>query len=137
MPTQHPEKLADLQQLWLIEAVRRNVLPFDDRAAERMNPAIAGRPMLVRGDSLRLYPGMKRLGENVAISIKNRSYSVTAEIDVPDGQPVDGALVAQGGRTGGWALLASDGHLAYHYNYCGLLQATIKADTPLAAGRHW
>jgi arylsulfatase len=101
-----------------------------------MNPAIAGRPTLVQGDQLRLYPGMTRLGENVAISIKNRSYSVTAEIEVPDGPPVDGALVAQGGRTGGWALLVSDGKLTYHYNYCGLLRATITAGEPLPQGTH-
>jgi Sulfatase len=136
LSAEQPEKLADLQQLWLIEAVRHNVLPLDDRAAERMNPVIAGRPTLVEGDSLRLYPGMKRLGENVAISVKNRSYSVTAEIDVHDGQPVDGALVAQGGRTGGWALLVSAGRLTYHYNYCGLLRATISADAPISAGTH-
>jgi arylsulfatase A-like enzyme len=136
LSAEHQERLADLQQLWLIEAVRHNVLPLDDRAAERMNPAIAGRPTLVQGDSLRLYPGMTRLGENVAISVKNRSYAVTAEIDIPDGISVDGALVAQGGRTGGWALLANAGRLAYHYNYCGLLRATITADRPLPAGTH-
>ncbi|REM04542.1 hypothetical protein DSI28_12530, partial [Mycobacterium tuberculosis] len=52
-----PDKLAELQQLFLIEAVRHNVLPIDDRAAERMNPELAGRPTLTTGDTLRLYPG--------------------------------------------------------------------------------
>ncbi|HEX4394068.1 MAG TPA: arylsulfatase, partial [Mycobacterium sp.] len=56
--------------------------------------------------------------------------------DVPDGPPVDGALVAQGGRTGGWALLATDGRLTYHYNYCGLLRATISAEAPIPGGTH-
>ena len=134
---EQPEKLAELQQLWLIEAVRHNVLPLDDRAAERMNPAIAGRPTLVEGDRLRLYPGMTRLGENVAINVKNRSYQVTAEIEIEDGTTPSGAIVVQGGRTGGWALLADDaGRLTYHYNYCGLLRATTAADAPLPAGTH-
>ena len=88
---------------------------------------LAGRPSLVEGTSLRLYPGMTRLGENVAINVKNRSYQVTAEIDVAEGTTPSGAIVVQGGRTGGWALLADDGHLTYHYNYCGLLRATVAA----------
>jgi arylsulfatase A-like enzyme len=138
LSAERPEKLAELQQLWLIEAVRHNVLPLDDRAAERMNPEIAGRPTLVAGDMLRLYPGMKRLGENVAINVKNRSYSVTAEIELAEGAgtATDGAIVAQGGRTGGWALLAHEGKLAFHYNYCGLLRATIIAEDVLPAGSH-
>ena len=82
---EQPEKLAELQRLFLIEAARHNVFPMDDRAAERMNPEIAGRPTLVKGDHLRLYPGMVRLGENVAINVKNRSFTVTAEVVVPDG----------------------------------------------------
>ncbi|ADB51484.1 arylsulfatase [Conexibacter woesei] len=137
LSAEQPAKLAELQQLFLIEAVRHNVLPLDDRAAERMNPEIAGRPTLVTGDRLRLYPGMKRLGENVAINVKNRSYSVTAEVEVETDGSASGALVAQGGRTGGWALLVTDGgRLAYHYNYCGLRRATIESSAPIAAGRH-
>ncbi len=129
-----PAKLAELQQLWLIEAVRHNVLPLDDRAAERMNPVIAGRPTLFSGTKLRLYAGMVRLGENVAINVKNRSYTVTAEIEVAAGAA--GAIVAQGGRTGGWALLMADGKPVHHYDYCGLLRATVTAPEPLSAGTH-
>ena len=119
----------------LIEAVRHNVLPMDDRAAERMNPAIAGRPGLVMGSSLRLYPGMTRLNENVALDTKNRSYQVTAEISVPE-DGADGAIVVQGGRTGGWGLVATEGKLAYHYNFCGLVSTTVTSDAALPAGTH-
>ncbi|WP_312168666.1 arylsulfatase [Microbacterium sp.] len=132
----HPEKLAELQQLFLIEAARHNVFPLDDRAAERMNPAIAGRPTLVTGTSLRLYPGMIRLGENVALNVKNRSYSVTAQVTVPDDSTLDGAIVAQGGRTGGWSFFAEDGKLGYHYNYCGLLRSTVISDRAIGSGEH-
>ncbi|MFJ4678128.1 arylsulfatase [Kitasatospora sp. NPDC088783] len=131
----HPEKLAELQQLFLIEAVRHNVLPMDDRAAERMNPDLAGRPTLFRGTTLRLYPGMTRLGENVALNVKNKSFNVTAELDVPDAG-AEGVVVCQGGRTGGWVLMADKGRLAFHYNYCGLLRSTVTAPDPLPAGTH-
>jgi hypothetical protein len=131
----NPEKLAEMQQLFLIEAVRHNVLPIDDRAAERMNPVLAGRPTLVQGDSLKLYPGMTRLGENVAISVKNRSFTVTAEIEVPQ-KGLNGVIVAQGGRTGGWVVFTEEGRFGFHYNFCGLERTTVLSDALLAAGKH-
>ncbi|MGG7465907.1 arylsulfatase [Plantibacter sp. YIM 135347] len=133
---EQPEKLAEMQQLFLIEAARHNVFPMDDRAAERMNPVLAGRPTLVTGTTLKLYPGMIRLGENVTLNVKNRSYSVTAEIVVPDDGAVSGAIVAQGGRTGGWSFFTEDGKLGYHYNFCGLVRTTTLSDTPIGAGTH-
>lgn len=136
LAAEQPEKLAEMQQMFLIEAARHNVFPLDDRAAERMNPVLAGRPTLVTGDSLRLYPGMIRLGENVALNVKNRSYSVTAQITVPSDGRVEGAIVAQGGRTGGWSLFAQDGKLGYHYNYCGLVRTTVISDAPIGSGEH-
>ena len=131
-----PDKLAELQQLFLIEATRYNVLPLDDRAAQRMNPEFAGRPTLVTGNTLRLYPGMTRLNENVAINVKNRSFSATAEIVVGDDGSPDGAILAQGGRTGGWAFLADGGKLAFHYSYCGLERSTAVSTETIGAGTH-
>ena len=84
LAAEQPEKLAALQRLWLIEATKYQVLPLDDRTAERLNPSIAGRPTLIRGDSQMFFPGMGRLSENSVVSIKNKSFSVTAEVDVPD-----------------------------------------------------
>ena len=81
---QMPEKLHELQRLWLIEATRYNVLPMDDDLGRRMNPDVAGRPVLIRGNTQLLFPGMGRLSENCVISIKNKSHSVTAEIEVPE-----------------------------------------------------
>ena len=82
-----PERLASLQRLWLIEAVRHNVLPIDDRRFERLNATIAGRPQLITGTTQVLFPGMKRLSENSVIDIKNRSFSVTAAIEAATGRP--------------------------------------------------
>ena len=80
---QMPEKLHELQRLWLIEATRYNVLPLDDRAVEKMNPDTAGRPVLIKGKTQLLFGGMGRLSENCVLNIKNKSHSVTAEIEVP------------------------------------------------------
>ncbi len=104
LAAEQPDKLASLQRLWLIEAVRYNVLPIDDRRFERLNPTIAGRPQLITGNRQVLFPGMKRLSEHSVIDVKNRSFSVTATIDTPQSVLTNGVLIAQGGRFGGWAL---------------------------------
>ena len=72
-----PEKLHELQRLWLIEAVKYNVLPLDDRQIERFVPELAGRPTLIKGNTQTLYGGMGRLSENSVITIKNKSFAVT------------------------------------------------------------
>ena len=84
LAAENPEMLAKLQRLWLIEATKYNVLPLDDRSAERLEPTAAGRPTLIRGNSQLFFAGMGRLSENSVVSIKNRSFSVTAEVDIPE-----------------------------------------------------
>jgi hypothetical protein len=129
-----PDILAKLQRLWLIEATKYNVLPIDDRLVERANPDIAGRPTLIRGDSQLFFPGMGRLSENSVVTIKNKSFSVTAEVEITDG--ADGVIIAQGGRFGGWALYAKDGKAKFVYNVLGVQEFATEADLPIPAGRH-
>ncbi len=130
-----PAMLARLQRLWIIEATKYGVLPIDDRGVERANPDIAGRPTLIHGDSQLFYPGMGRLSENSVLSIKNKSFSVTAEVDVPaDG--ASGVLIAQGGRFGGWALYAKAGRLRFVYNVLGLQEFITEAGAPVPEGTH-
>jgi arylsulfatase A-like enzyme len=114
-----PEKLHELQRLWLIEATRYNVLPLDDRVAERMDPDTAGRPILIKGKSQILFPGMGHLSENAVLNIKNKSHSVTAEIEVPP-SGAEGVIIAQGANIGGWSLYCKAGRLKYCYNFLGL-----------------
>ncbi len=128
-----PEKLHELQRLWLIEATKYNVLPLDDRTAERFDADIAGRPQLVRGTTQMLFGGMGRLSENSVLNIKNKSFSVTAELEVPD-RGAEGPIVAQGGRFGGWGLYAKDGRAAFVYNVLGLQLFAVEAEDPIAAG---
>ncbi len=135
LATERPEILAKLQRLWLIEATKYNVLPMDDRGAERFEPALAGRPTLIHGNTQVFYPGMGRLSENSVVSIKNKSFSVTSEIDVPE-TGVSGVIIAQGGRFGGWALYAKDGTAKFVYNVLGIQEFAIEAGEPIPAGRH-
>jgi arylsulfatase len=130
-----PEKLHELQRLFLIEAVRYGVLPLDDRRIERFDPELAGRPMLIRGTSQLLFPGMGRLTENSLLNLKNKSHSVTAEIVVPEGS-VNGVIIAQGGAFGGWSLYTKEGRLKYCYNLLGLQHFYVESASSLSAGKH-
>jgi arylsulfatase A-like enzyme len=130
-----PERLASLQRLFLIQAARFNVLPLDIRSAERFNEAIAGRPALVRGNSQTFYPGMKRLSENSVANVKNKSFTVTASVNVPEGG-ANGVLIAQGGTYGGWSFYLTAGKPAFAYNLGGIQTDYTRSDTVIGEGRH-
>jgi arylsulfatase len=130
-----PEKLHELQRLWLIEAVRYNVLPLDDSFGKRIDPDTAGRPVLIKGDRQILFGGMA-LSENSVINVKNKSHAVTAEITVPAVGGAEGVIVAQGGLIGGWSLYAKEGKLKYCYNFLGVQYSYVTASDPLPAGDH-
>ena len=129
-----PDKLHELQRLWLMEAVKYDVLPLDDRQIERLLPDLAGRPELVKGNSQVLFGGMGRLSENSVLNIKNKSFSVTADLDVPD-EGAKGVIIAQGGRFGGWSVHAKDGIGKFVYNVLGIKSFTIEATEPIPAGK--
>jgi len=131
----HPEKLAELQRLFLIEATKYGVLPLDDRRLERFNPDLAGRPQLIRGNTQLLFGGMGRLTENCVVNVKNRSHSVTADIVVPE-SGAEGVIIAQGGSTGGWSLYAKNGKLKYCYNLLGVRLFYAEGTKAIPAGKH-
>ena len=136
LAAKHPEKLKALQELFLVEAEKNFALPIDDRSVERVNAALVGRPDLMAGrTSLTLAEGMTGMTENVFLNIKNKSKTITAEIDVPKGTQVHGTVIAQGGRFGGWSVFVKDGVPAYHYNFLGLQQTTVSATDKLPEGK--
>jgi arylsulfatase A-like enzyme len=130
----NPEKLHELQRQWLIEAVKYNVLPLDDRLAERANPDIAGRPQLAKGTRQLLFGGM-RLPESSVVNTLNKSHAVTAEVVVPE-SGAEGVIVAMGGITGGWSLYAKDGKPKYCYNFYGVNRYVIEGTSPIPPGTH-
>ena len=131
----HPERLATLQRQFLIEAVKHQVLPLDDRRIERFNAELAGRPVLAKGPSQLLFGGMGRLSENSVLNLKNKSYSVTADIEVPDGGAT-GVIVAQGGAFGGWSLYLDEGVPTHCYNLLGLARVKATGTEALTPGNH-
>jgi arylsulfatase A-like enzyme len=135
LAAEHPAKLAGLQRLFMIEAVKYNVLPLDDRRIERFNSDLAGRPVLVKGKTQLLYGGMHRLSENSVLNLKNKSHSVTAEIDVAD-VGANGVLVAQGGAFAGWSLYLHQGKPKYCHNLAGLMRFYVEGTTQVPAGKH-
>ena len=130
-----PEKLHDLQRLWLIEAVRHDVLPLDDRLSERFNADISGRPQLVHGNRQLLYGGMQRLSPHSVVNASNKSFAITAEVVVPGGG-AEGVILAIGGITGGISLYAKEGRLKYCYNFCGIRHFFIESTQPIPTGTH-
>jgi arylsulfatase len=135
LAAQNPSKLKELQALFLTEGEKYHVLPLDDRSVERVNPATAGRPDLMAGrTTLYVYEGMKGMSENTFINTKNRSYTITAEVEVPNGG-ASGVLLAQAGRFGGWSLYLKDGKPTYTYNWLGLNEYTVASTQALPAGK--
>jgi arylsulfatase A-like enzyme len=136
LTAQYPEKLKELQDLFLVEAEKYHVLPMDDRVFERLNAAAVGRPDIMAGrTSLTLAEGMTGIMESTFINVKNQSKTLTAEIEVPEGEAANGIIIVQGGRFGGWALYVKDGVPTYAYNFLGLERTTIAGTEKLATGK--
>jgi arylsulfatase len=117
------------------EARKYNVLPLDDRRVERFNSDIAGRPVLITGRSQLLFGGMGRLTESAVINVKNKSHSVTAELEVTD-RGAEGVIVAQGGAFAGWSLYVKGGKPKYCYNLFGVQRFHVEGDTEIPSGTH-
>ena len=130
-----PDRLHELQRLWLIEATKYNVIPIDDRVGQRINSDMAGRPTLISGNSQVFFSGMGRLSENSVLNMKNKSFSVTANVTVPE-EGADGVIIAQGGRFGGWAVHAKNGYLKFTYNVLGIHEFPVAAEQPIPSGDH-
>jgi arylsulfatase len=136
LAAQNPQKLKELQDLFVKEAIRNHVFPLDDRRAERFNATIAGRPDLMGArTSLTLYEGMTGITENAFINIKGRSFTIIADVEVPR-EAVNGVIIAQAGRFGGWSLYMKGGRPHHVYNFGGLERFTVSSSQALTPGRH-
>jgi arylsulfatase len=136
LAAQNPAKLKELQDVFLKEAVRNNVLPIDDRRSERFNPAIAGRPDLLGGrKSLTVYPGMTGMMENAFINVKGVHHTVTAEVELKDAK-TSGVIIAQAGYFGGWALYLKDGKVHHEYNWFAIERTNIASAAAVKPGKH-
>jgi arylsulfatase len=136
LAAKNPDKLKELQAAFDVEAKKYNVYPLDSSFASRADPAI--RPSLTRGRSeFTYYPGMVRIPEGSAPDFKNKSWTIAAEVTIPD-RGANGVLAATGGRFGGWALLMRDSkpQFAYAYSNQPNHKYVISSDQPIPAGNH-
>ncbi|MGO9357735.1 MAG: arylsulfatase [Xanthobacteraceae bacterium] len=135
LAAKNPDKLKEMQDLFLKEAIANSVLPIDDRTVERINAALVGRPDLMAGRTfLTVHQGMTGMSENVFINVKNRSHVITADVEVPRGG-ANGVILAQAGRFGGWSFYLKDGKPTYTYNWLGLQRYTVAAKQAVPAGK--
>ena len=134
LAAEHPERLEQMISQFMAEAKKYHVLPIDDRAIERTNPQLAGRPDLLDGrTSLTLYEGMEGMLENTFINIKNKSFSIEADLNIVEDN-TQGVILAQGGRFGGWSLHMKEGKPEFVYNFLGLESYAVSSNTPIANG---
>jgi arylsulfatase len=135
LATANPQKLRELQDLWWAEAAKYNVLPLDWRAGERLNAELMGRPSLA-GDrkTFTYYPGQIGLPGEAAPRILNKSWTLTADLEVPEGG-VEGMIVTHGGLEGGYGLYVRDSKPKFVYNYLSLERYDIASTTALPKGK--
>jgi len=130
-----PEKLKNMQELFMKEAEKYHVLPIDDRRFERFNAAAVGRPTMMQGKTtMTLGEGMKGMGSDIFISLFNTSYTITADVEVPAN--ANGVIVCQGGRFGGISFYLREGKPVFTYNYLGLEQFQAISSQPLKPGKY-
>jgi arylsulfatase A-like enzyme len=135
LAAKNPKKVAEMKAVFMKEAEKHHVLPIDDRVLERLDARSVGRPDLMAGrTSMTLAQSMTGMMESVFINVKNRSKTITAEIEAP-ASGANGTVLAQGGRFGGWSLYVKDGMPAYDYNFLGLQRSSVAATQPLAPGK--
>jgi arylsulfatase len=131
LAAQHRDKLVELIALWYVEAGRYDVLPLDSRGVARFADE---RPQLARArEHYRYLPNTSGISENVAPRLLNRAHSITADVELTDGQ--EGVLLAQGGNTGGFTLFIKDDRVHYVHNYVGDEEFHVTSDTTLPKGR--
>jgi arylsulfatase len=129
-----PAKLKELQELFWTEAAKYNVLPIDNSKAERFD--ISLRPSLTRGrEEFTYYPGLVRIPEGVAPDLKNKSYQIKAEVEIPEGG-AEGILLTHGGRFSGYGLYLLQGRPVFTYNLAGVARYSVAGPDTLSPGKH-
>jgi arylsulfatase A-like enzyme len=147
LAAKQPDKLRELQELFMVEATKYNVFPLDNSVLQRI---IAPRPSATAGRNIFTYTGeISGLPESDAPSILNRSYTITAEVDIPGSASTgttvgragpqdssEGMIVTEGGRFGGYGLYLLKGKPVFLYNFVDLERFRWEGQDALAPGKH-
>ncbi len=133
LAAKYPDKLKEMQKHFDEEARKYNVFPMDNRAFAR---ALAPRPSAAAGVSVFTYSGeISGIPPGGSPSILGRSFTITADIDVPQGG-AEGMLVTDGGRFGGYGFYMLNSKPVFTYNLMGLEHFRWTSDKPLSPGKH-
>ena len=133
LAAEEPDRLKQLVELWWEQAEKYNVLPLDNRPIAAL---LAPRRVIPDHPRYVYWPGGSIVPESMTANVRNRSHVIVAEVDVPEGEPVEGVLLAMGTALGGWSFHVLDGHLRYAHNYVGKQCAVIESDRRLEPGSH-
>ncbi len=134
LASRNPAKLRQLQDLWWAEAARNSVLPLDGRLGERLNGELQGRPSHAgKRTSFTYYPGVVALPAGSAPNVLNKSFSITADVDLGT-RGNDGAIFSLGGMDGGYGIYIKDNHPVFVGNFLGRSFARATSEKPLAPG---
>jgi hypothetical protein len=131
----NPQKLRAMQDLWWAEAARNNILPLDWRGPERMSAELTDKPSLAAGRKIFVYDTpLAALPEAAAPDLKNKSFTITAEVEIPSGG-AEGMLFTQGGFTGGWGFYLQQGELVGVHNWLDNERYRVISTEPVPAGK--
>ncbi len=129
LAAENPEKLEKLQKLFFSQARQYQVLPLDDRVSERFD--VNSRPSPAAGrTTFTYYPGVAPIPEGSAPSLKNRSFSITADVEIPE-SGAEGVLLTQGGRFAGWGFFLENSKPTYIYNFLNAERYIIQSPQKL------
>jgi arylsulfatase len=134
LAAEHPEKLQELINIWFLEAGKYNGLPLEDRTAVEvlsMERPKLGKPR----NQYVYYPDCADVPEAAAVNVRNRSYTIAAEVNVQTPE-VEGVLFAHGCQFGGHSLYVKDGLLKYAYNFCGIVEQKVESSAKVPTGKH-
>jgi arylsulfatase A-like enzyme len=134
LAAKEPKKLRDLQDRFMAEAAKYDVLPLDDRFAQRADPAL--HPSHIRGKTHFEYsPGAVRIGERSSPNTKNVHHTLAAEVEIPAGG-AEGVLVCCGGISGGFTLFMREGKLHWEHNYYNEVHYRVSSTETIPPGNH-
>ncbi len=131
---QYPEKVEEMRVRWFVEATKFNVLPLDDRSSSRVIETMKQPTLLENLSKYTYYPNTVEVPEFIAANVKNRSHSITAEVEIPN-SGAEGILLTEGSRFGGYCLFVKNNRLVYSYNYVGLNLYRIVSNVDIPAGK--
>jgi arylsulfatase len=132
---QNPDKLKAMVDLWWAEAARHDVLPLDWRSIERLSEQITGRPNLAEGRKTVVYnTPLVALPEGAAPDLKNKSFTVTAEVNIPS-TGAQGMIFTQGGITAGWGFYIQNRKLVGEHNYIDIERYRVASTEAVPTGQ--